>query len=119
MSSLPDNAPRRSVLLSFKFLGISLVGSLVMVLVSAWASLPVQIAVLGGCVSILAGLFVSYVEQEDQRERQRAQLMEKPQVPMALARQPELFALYSELADVLSHLARQEDDVLRQFATLK
>src|SRR4051794_34476911 len=119
MAPLPDSAPRRSVLLSFKFLGVSLVGSLVMALVSALASLPVQIAVLGGCVSILAGLFVAYVEQEEQRERQRAALLEKLQVPMSLAQQPELFALYGELAGILSQLARQKDTVLRQFATLK
>ena len=59
----------RSVLLSFKFLGTALVGSLTMALVSTFAPLPAQIAVLGACVSILAGLFVAYVEQEDQRER--------------------------------------------------
>src|SRR5947209_1156176 len=115
----PSNAPRQSVLLSFKFVGVSLVGSLVMALVSALTSLPIQIAVLGGCVSILAGLFVAYVEQEEQREQRREELLEKLQVPMALAQQPDLFALYGELAGILSQLARQSDPVLRQFATLK
>ena len=58
--------------LSFKFVGTALAGSLAMALVAAFAPLPAQIAVLGSCVSILAGLFVAYVEQEDVRERRRA-----------------------------------------------
>ena len=49
--------PRRSVLLSFHFLGTAIVGALVMALVTAFAPTEVQIAVLGAYVSILGGLF--------------------------------------------------------------
>src|SRR4051812_17489131 len=114
-----DTAPRRSVLLNFKFLGVSLVGSLTMALVSTFTPLSAQVAVLGACVSILAGLFVAYVEQEDERERRRAELLEKLQVPIALAPEHELFDLYSDFARSLVALAGHSDPVLRQFAVLK
>ena len=36
-----------------------------MALVSTFAPLPAQIAGLGACISILAGWFIAYIEQED------------------------------------------------------
>src|SRR5205085_4056411 len=111
MATSNDNGGRRSVLLSFKFLGVSLVGSLTMGLVSTFAPLPAQVAVLGACVSILAGLFVAYVEQEDERERRRADLLEKLQIPVALAPEHDLFDLYSTFAQALGNLAQQSDPV--------
>lgn len=109
----------RSVLLSFKFLGTALVGSLTMALVSTFAPLPAQVAVLGACISILAGLFIAYIEQEDQRELRRAALLETLRVPLALAPEHELFDQYRAFAGALDELARQPDPVLRQFALLK
>lgn len=90
-----------------------------MALVSIFAPLPAQIAVLGACISILAGLFVAYVEQEAERERQRAELLEKLQVPIALAPEHDLFGLYSAFANSLAGLAKHPDPILRQFAVLK
>ncbi len=110
---------RRSVLLNFKFLGVSLVGSLTMALVSTFTPLDAQMAVLGACVSILAGLFVAYIEQDDERERRRAELLEKLQIPVALAPHHDLFDLYSTFAQALGDLARQPDAILRQFAVMK
>lgn len=110
---------RRSVLLSFKFLGTALAGSLTMALVCTFASLPAQLATLGACVSTLAGLFVSYVGQEDRREQRRAVLLEQLQVPIALAPEHELFDHYSAFCSGLTELARQSDPVLREFALLK
>src|SRR2546423_8980725 len=104
MATSNDNGERRSVLLNFKFLGVSLVGSLTMALVSTFTPLDAQIAVLGACVSILAGLFVAYVEQEDERERRRAELLKQLQVPIALAPEHELFDLYSSFARSLGDL---------------
>ena len=75
---------RRPVLLSYRFLTTALAGSLTMALVCIFASLSAQLATLGACVSILAGLFVSYVGQEDRRERRRGELLEKLHVPIAL-----------------------------------
>jgi hypothetical protein len=93
---------RRPAVLSFKFLGTALVGSLTMALVSAFAPLPAQIAVLGSCISILAGLFVSYVDQEEERERRRSDLLEKLRIPVALAPEHDLFDQYSGIAESLS-----------------
>jgi len=59
------------VLLSFRFIGTALMGSLAMALVAAFGPLPAQVAVLGALVSILAGLFLSYLEQEEERDRRR------------------------------------------------
>jgi hypothetical protein len=120
MMPSPDAQHRpRSVLLSFKFLGTAMVGSLTMGLVSTFAPLPAQIAVLGACVSILAGLFIAYVEQEDLRERRRTALLETLRVPLALAPQHDLFDQYCAFAGALDELARQPDPVLRRFALLK
>src|SRR5205823_4733220 len=63
--------------------------------------------------------FVAYVEQEDQRERRRAELLERLQVPVALAPHPDLFALHGAFARGLADLAGQGDPVLRRFAVLK
>jgi len=109
----------RSVLLSFKFLGVSLVGALAMALVSAFAPLPAQVAVLGALVSILAGLFVSYLEQEAERDQQRSELLEKLQVPVSLAPEHDLFSQYSAFSHALTELSKQRDPVLREYALLK
>jgi hypothetical protein len=70
-----SGVPRsKSVLWNFKFVGTALAGSLVSVLVSAFAPAQTQIAVLGSTMIILAGFFAVYVEQEDIRERRRADL---------------------------------------------
>jgi hypothetical protein len=49
-----------------------------MALISAFGPLPAQIAVLGAFISILGGLFLSYLEQNDQREEERAEALEPP-----------------------------------------
>ena len=116
-----DEHPRadRPALLSFKFGGTALAGSLAMALVAAFAPQPVQIAALGSCVSVLAGLFVAYLEQEDHRERRRAELLERLRVPVALAPDHELFDQYCAISEALAELARQADPVLREVALLK
>ena len=71
MSRDVDQPPRRSALLSFRFLGTALAGSVVMTLVSVFGPAMAQVALLGCFVSILGGLFLSYRAQDEQRERQR------------------------------------------------
>jgi hypothetical protein len=110
---------RRSVLLSFKFAGTALVGSLAMALVSALAPLQAQLAVLGSLISILTGLFLAYMEQDEEREKRRSKLFEHLKVPLELAPEDELFEQYCTIADALSGLSRQKDPVLRQFALMK
>jgi hypothetical protein len=111
--------PGRSVLLSFRFLGTATIGSLAAALVSVFAPLPAQVAVLGALVSILAGLFLSYLEQEEERERRRAELLEKVRIPVELAPEHELFDHYSAYSAALTELAKQTDPILRASALLK
>jgi hypothetical protein len=96
-----------------------MIGSLAAALVSVFAPLPAQVAVLGALVSILAGLFLSYLEQEDERERHRAELLEKVRIPVELAPEHELFDHYSAYSAALTELAKQTDPILRASALLK
>jgi len=119
MSEEPFGPLRRSVLLSFKFVGIAVAGSLTMSLVCTFAPVPAQIGALGACLSTLSSLFISYVEQEEERERRQAALLEKLKIPLALAPEHELFEKYDVYSQALSELAKQIDPVLRQYAMLK
>jgi hypothetical protein len=117
--SREDQHMRRSALLSFRFLGTALAGSLVMALVSAFGPLPAQLAVLGSFVSILGGLFLSYLAQDEQRERQRDEAIERLSVPLSLAPDRELYGQYLTICRGLTTLAGNADPVLRQIALLK
>ena len=119
MNSDNPRKRRRSAFLSFKFAGTALVGSLTMALVSALAPPQAQIAVLGSFISILAGLFLAYAEQDEERENRRLELFEHLKLPMELAPEDELFQQYVTIAEALSGIAKQEDPVLRQFALMK
>ena len=114
-----DVSKRRTALLTFKFVGTALIGSLTMALVSTLAPAPAQLAVLGALVSILGGLFVKFLEQEDERERKRNELVERLSVPLALASEPELYGQYLALCRGLTVLSRQDDPVLREITVLK
>ena len=119
MPGRSDSCRPRPAVLSFRFVGTAMVGSLAMALVSIFAPPPAQIAALGACVSMLAGLFVAYLEQEAERERTRARLLEQLRVPMALAPEHDLFDLYRSFSDSLADLSLQGDPALRRFAVLK
>lgn len=120
MNLSPGATCSKSILWNFKFVGTALAGSLTLALVSAFAPPPAQIAVLGSTVSILAGLFVAYVEQEEARERARAELLRTLRVPLELAREPELFEHFVAFGDSLVALARRGDEpVLGRFALVK
>jgi hypothetical protein len=119
MSEESFSPPRKSVLLSFKFVGISIAGALTMSLVCAFAPVPGQIGALGASVSILSGLFISYVEQEEERERRQAELLQKLKIPLALAPEHELLEKYDAFSEALCELAKQSDPALRQYAILK
>ncbi|MBY0458458.1 MAG: hypothetical protein K2V38_14055 [Gemmataceae bacterium] len=106
-------------LVSAPFLGTSLVGSLVMALVTAFAPAEAQLAVLGALVSMLGGLFVSYLGREAERERGRAEQLERLAVPIALASEQDLYPLYLAYCRLLTALAGQSDPLLREIAALK
>jgi hypothetical protein len=114
-----NKQPRRSAILSFRFLGTALAGSLVMALVSIFAPPAAQIAVLGAFVSILGGLFLSYLAQDDQREKQRSESIEHLSVPLALAPDRELYERYLAICHGLTELTGNDDPILRQIALLK
>lgn len=115
-----DNQPRRkSALLSFHFLGTAITGSLVMAIVSVFGSLPAQLALLGSFVSILGGLFLSYLAQDGQRERERTEAIERLAVPLSLAPDRELYGHYLAICQALTGLAGKDDPIFRQTALLK
>jgi hypothetical protein len=114
-----EQSSRRSALLNFHFLGTAVAGSVVMALVAAFGPLPAQLTVLGAFVSILGGLFLGYLGQEEQRERQRAAAIQSLSVPLALASDPELFHQYQEISRSMIALADRPDPILRRIALLK
>lgn len=110
---------RRSVLLSFRFLGTAVIGSLAMALVSVFGPPAAHLTMLGALLSILAGLFLSYLEQEDERDRRRGELLQRLAIPLTLAPEHELYDQYVAFCDALTHLAARMDPILREIAVLK
>lgn len=110
---------RRSPLLTFQFFVTSLVGSLTMAMVAVFARPEAQVAVLGVFVSVLGGLFLAYMGQESERERRRAEQLERLTVPLTLAPEHDLFEQYLAVCQALTELASQDDPILKEFAGLK
>jgi hypothetical protein len=117
--SSEEKIVRRSALLSFRFLFTAALGSVLMGLVAAFGTLPAQLAMLGCFVSIVSSLFLSFLGQEDERERRRDAAIESLSVPLSLASDPELFQLYHSLCDGLVAVARQPEGILRDTALQK
>jgi hypothetical protein len=84
---------------------VTIVGSLAMAFAAAFGPPPVQVGMLGALVSTLAGLFFSYMEQDEERERRQTELLTRLSVPVALAADRELFTEYIGICDALSELA--------------
>jgi len=110
---------RKSALLSFRFLVTAVAGSVLMGLVAAFGPQNAQLAVLGCFISVVGGLFLAYLGQEDTREERRNATVETLGVPLVLASDPELFRLYRALCDGLTAVARQSDPLLRDAALEK
>lgn len=110
---------RKSALLSFRFLATAMVGTVLMGLVAAFGPQNAQLAVLGCFISVVGGLFLAYLGQEDTREQRRNATVETLGVPLALAADPDLFRLYRALCDGLTAIARQSDPLLRDAALEK
>ncbi len=115
----PVEPQRRSAFFSYRFLLTAVTGSVVMVLVSTFGSFPAQLAIIGAFVSILGGLFLSYLGQEEQREKDRAKTIESLSVPLSLAADKEFFDLYLEVSEGLAALSKRKDPILRRIALLK
>lgn len=114
-----DDRRRRTVFLSFQFLTTSLIGSLVVSLTYVFGTLDAQLAVTGTMVSLLGGLFASYLGQEEVRENRRENLLSRLRIPIALADSPRLFEIYSQFGEKLAAISTQDDEILREFALLK
>lgn len=111
--------PHRSVLLSFKFAGVATLGSLAMALVCALAPPEAQLAVLGGLVSILAGLLLSYTDQEAQRDHHQSEILQQLGLPLSLTADRQIYEQYVGLCQALGRLAMQRDPILRDIAALR
>lgn len=90
-----------------------------MALVYVLGSIDAQIGMLGSLVSILAGLFVSYLKQEEDREQRQAALLKQLALPVALAADPALYEQYVGYCEALNVLAMQTDPILREIGLLK
>ena len=112
-------SPGRKSLFSLSFVGATTVSSLVMGLVCTFAPIEAQIGVLGAFVSILGGLFLSYLEQEAERERRRAELIERLTIPLSLANDHDIYLQYQAICKTLADLTKQTDPILREIAGLK
>jgi len=112
-------ATGRKSLFSLSFVAATTVGSLTMGLVCTFAPMAAQIGVLGVFVSILGGLFLSYLEQEAERERHRAEMIDRLTIPLALAPEHDIYLQYLAICRTLTDLTKQGDPILREIAGLK
>jgi hypothetical protein len=117
--SREEKIVRRSALLSFRFLFTAAFGSVLMGLVAAFGTLSTQVAMLGCFISSLGGLFLAYLGQDEERERQRNIAIESLAAPLTLASDPELFRLYRSLSEGLTAVAGQPHGVLRDASIQK
>jgi hypothetical protein len=88
-------------------------------LVAAFGTLPAQLAVLGCFLSVVGGLFLAYLDQEEERERRRNEAVESVSVPLALASDPEVYALYRSMCSGLTAVANRPGGILRDAAVQK
>jgi hypothetical protein len=88
-------------------------------LVCTFAPMAAQVGVLGVFVSILGGLFLSYLEQEAERERRRAEMIDRLTIPLALAPEHDIYIQYVAICRALTDLTKQRDPILREIAGLK
>ncbi|AMV24037.1 hypothetical protein VT84_06550 [Gemmata sp. SH-PL17] len=88
-------------------------------LVAALGTLPAQLATLGCLISVVGGLFLAYLGQEEERERRRNAALENLSVPLALAGDPDVFRVYRSLCDGLQAVSRLPDGILREAAVQK
>ncbi len=117
--SREEHTARRSALLSFRFLFSAALGSVLMGLVAAFGPPSAQFAMLGCLVSMVGGLFLAYLGQEEVRESQRNAIVGSLSVPLALAADPAVFRVYRSLCDGLLAVAQLPDGILREAVVQK
>ena len=102
--SREENEPRRSVLLSVRFLVPAVFGSVLMILVAAFGTTAVQLALIGCFVSIIGGLALT-----TRRVRHRVVVDERSAVPPRLTSHAELARLYRVVSEALIAVADQPE----------
>ncbi|VTR91600.1 Membrane protein OS=Rhodopirellula europaea SH398 GN=RESH_05017 PE=4 SV=1 [Gemmata massiliana] len=117
--SREEHPTRRSALLSFRFLFSAALGSALMGLVAAFGSPSAQLACLGCLISVVSGLFLAYLGQEEERESRRNAAVESLSVPLALAGDPAVFRVYRCLCDGLLAVAQLPGGILREAVVQK
>ena len=114
-----ERPPSKSALLSFRFLTVSVIGSLAMAITSVYADLPALVALLGALVSILAGLALEAIHQAETHNNQQSKWFSQLQVPVLLASDPSLTEHFVELSEALARLSQSNDEVLREVALIR
>ena len=119
MNVSEERPPRKSVLLSFRFLTVSVIGSFAMAITSVYADLPALVALLGALVSILAGLALEAIHQAETHNNRQNKWFAQLQVPVLLASDANLTERYVELSEALARLSKCDDEVLREVALIR
>lgn len=96
-----------------------LIGSFTMALVATFAPLTAQLGVLGAFSSILGGLFIGYVPQEEDRDRWCVEIFDRIAISLSLALEEGLHLLYLAYCESLTALAKKTDPLLREIAARK
>ena len=102
-----------------KFLATSLLGSVIVGVASVVTPLAAQIAILGVLVSTLAGLLVAWLDEQAQRDANRAELSAMGRVVDALENEPDLAREFRRIGNGFLALTEQTESVLRSAAATK
>lgn len=102
-----------------RFLATSLLGSVIVGVASVVTPLAAQIAILGVLVSTLAGLLVAWLDEQAQRDANRAELSTMGRVVDALENEPDLAREFRRIGNGFLALTEQTESVLRSAAATK
>lgn len=104
------------MILNAKFLGVAFVGSVATALVSVFASVSDQIAVIGVLASSVFGLMLSYFDYVQARDRHTAILLGELNLPRELVVHGGFMAVYRRIAASLSVLAGSGQSTVQDLA---
>lgn len=102
-----------------RFLSVALVGVLATLIATVHGSLPIQLAIVGFGLSVIAAALVTIVEHQASRERRILESLRSLHPPLTLTKHPDLFGYYTSLSRGLVRFAEQTDPLLHEFARMK
>ena len=103
----------KSVILNYQSFSVTVAGS---ILIFVSSTFDKQIEAVGIYLSLLLGLFFSYIHQNAERESRREALLERLQVPASLASDPELFDIYRRISSSLAKIVHLKGSHYRDSA---